>query len=226
MPTHATPHARPRLAAQPRAESQRKSEIRGLRRQGIVPATLFAHGAPQQIQVTAKAIQEHLRHHSQTGMLDLEVDGRPIPALIREMERDPVTGKVIHLGFQRIDLAEQIHAMVPITFMGEDHLTKENLVFERQLSEVDVVCQADHLPESITIDVTHMTAGTIIHASDLELPEGVALSKDGTTIVALVSRPFVPADVQAEMDAQDVERAELAVTNAQAAVDAEAAAAA
>jgi len=208
--------SRPRLAAQMRTSVRQKSALRQLRKQGMVPATLFAHGDPQQIQIPARALWDHLRHHSHSGVLDLELEGRVTPTLIRELERDPITGQVIHLGLQRVDLGEVVHATIPVTFVGEEHLVKEGLVLERQITEVDVTGRADQLPETLEIDVTLHNAGSIIHASDLHVPEGMQLGKtSGETVVARVTGASVPADLAAELDAQDAAHAQTAAAHAE-----------
>src|SRR4051812_35345145 len=129
---------RPRLKAEPRAGVHKKSALRTLRRSGQIPALVYGHGDPQPIQVSARELTDYLRHHAPGALVDLDVEGGATTALIRELDRDPITGAVIHLGFQRVDLRENIRAMVPLVFHGEDALIAEGLVFERQMSELEV----------------------------------------------------------------------------------------
>ncbi len=194
---------RPQLHAQPRQKSGRKSELRTMRRNGEIPASLFGHGDPENIRVSARELGDYLRHHTSGAMLELVVGKTKTPALIREMDRNPITGEVITLGFQRIDLREAIKASVPIIVTGEDALIAEGLVLARSMDQLEVHCRADALPEGITVDVSACTAGTTIRISDLQLPEGVETTKDAELPVLTVNEPHISADVAAALDAEE-----------------------
>lgn len=195
--------SRPQLNAEPRARSGKKSELRMMRHNGLIPASLFGHGEPENIRVDAKELKDYLRHHTSGGMLDLVIDGRPLPALIRELERNPLTGEVITLGFQRVDLRETIKASLPVLILGEEELIREGLVLTRTMDHVDVHCRADALPEGIPVDVSHCQAGDTIRIGDLNLPEGVEAHKDADLPVLSISGATVPADVAAALDAEE-----------------------
>lgn len=194
---------RSKITVQPRETAQRKSVLRELRQRGLVPGSLFGHGEPQSIQVSARALHDFLREHSAGALMDLDLGGQGSTAVIRSLERDPLTGHVIHLGLQRVDLAETIHAAVPVVFDGEEELIKEHLVLERQLDQIDVHGRADQIPESIHINLAGRQAGDLIHISDLQLGDGISATKDGTTIVARVSSPTVAPDVEAALQAEE-----------------------
>lgn len=196
-------HTRPQLTAEPRSAGAKKSELRTMRQNGLVPASLFGHGQPENIRVEARALSDHLRHHAQTGLVDLMINGRPTPALIRELERNPITGEVIALGFQRVDMRETLKTSVTIVVTGEEQLVNEGLVLNRSMEQVEVHGRADALPEAITLDVSHCQPGDTIRIGDLQLPEGVEATKDADLPVLTVSTPTIPADVAAALDAEE-----------------------
>jgi large subunit ribosomal protein L25 len=195
---------RPTLTAEPR-ERGRKSHLHSLRRDGIVPGSVFGHGDPELIQVPARSLKDYLRHHPPGGLLDVEVNGKRSTALIRELERDPLSGEVITLGLQRVNLRETIKASVPLQFVGEEALIANHLVFARQMSELEVSARADRLPEAIVIDVSEREAGDTIRIGDLQLPEGVEPTKDADLPVATVAHPKVDAETAAALDAEEAE---------------------
>lgn len=215
MPTQTRSH----IKAQTREAAPRKSALRELRQQGQVPGSLFGHGEPQNIQVSARELHDFLRHHSAGALMDLDLAGQDTTAVIRSLERDPLTGRVIHLGLQRVDLAETIHAAVPVVLEGEETLIKEQLVLERQLTEIDVHGRADQIPESFTLNVADRQAGDLIHISDLNLPQGITASKPEDTIVARVSRPTVSADVEAALQAEEAAHDALVASHTEAAAE-------
>jgi large subunit ribosomal protein L25 len=169
----------------------------------VIPASLFGHGEPQNIQVDGKELSEHLRHHAQGGLLELMLEGKATPALLREFDRNPVTGQVMTLGFQRVNLQETVKASLPIEIVGEDALVAEGLVLNRSLDHLDVHGRADALPESLTVDVSGFSAGHTVRIGDLTLPKGVETSKDADLPVLSIATPHISADVAAALDAEE-----------------------
>lgn len=205
--------SRPQLAAEPRVRGK-KSEIRQLRQSGRIPALVYGHGDPRTIKLQARTVAEYLRHHAAGGILELTLLGETTPVLIREIDRDPVSGHIIHLGFQRVDLRERLRASLPLEFIGEEALSQDHLVLQRQMSEFEVHARADLLPESIQVDVSGMTAGTIIRIADLQLPPGIEPTKDASVPVASITLATVPADVEAALEAEEAARAAIVAAHA------------
>lgn len=193
---------RERLTAARRNGVGKKSQLKTLRRSGQIPASLYGHGQPENIQISALSLQQHLQHHGLGALVDLDFEGRPCPTLIREVERDAVTGRILHLGFQRVDLREQVRATIPVVFEGEEDLIKEGWVLERQLSEIEVHGQADQIPEVLTVSIGAAHPGEAIHVGDLPLPRGMTAVREADAVVARISYPVVAADVRAELDAE------------------------
>jgi large subunit ribosomal protein L25 len=214
-------HTRPRIAAEPRSGSGRKSDLRALRRAGIIPGSVFGHGEPQKIQLSARALADFLRHHAAGGILDLELEGSANPALIREVDRHPVSGEVIHLGLQRVDMTETLRVVIPIHFIGEHDLIERDLVLQRQITEVEVHARADLLPETLEVDVSAAAEGDVIRVADLKLPEGLEVTNDRELPVATITTPSLPADVEAALDAEDAAHAAVHAANAEASEESE-----
>lgn len=209
MPTQ----ARPRIPAETRNRSARKSELRSIRAAGNVPAVLSGHGEPEMIQVPGKALQEFLRHHTPSAMAELSLNNQATPVLLREIERHPITGEIIHLDFRRVDLDETIKTTVPVAFHGADQLTQNGLVLQTNMAEVEVQARADALPEFLVVEVGQAHAGHPIHVSDLKLPAGVRVTADPTAVIASVTAPSVPAEVAAALDAEQTAHAQLVASH-------------
>jgi large subunit ribosomal protein L25 len=198
-------HARPTLTAEPRERSRRKSEVKNLRLNGQIPGSVFGHGEPENVKLSTKEVHEFLRHHHIGGILDLVLKGKPVPVLLREIDRHPLTGHVITVGLQRVNMQETLRTTVSIEFLGEDELIAEGLVFQRQMDALEVHGRADALPESIVVHLESFKAGDSIRVADLKLPEGVETTRDPELAVAIISLPSVPADVEAALDAEEAE---------------------
>src|SRR5438093_2269777 len=105
------------LRAEPRTEFRK--HVRRLRRQGIVPANIYGHGASRAIQTSLRALDHVLAHGGRTGIVSIAVDGSSETALLKEIQRDPRSGVILHVEFQAVSLEEEVTSVVPVSFIGE-----------------------------------------------------------------------------------------------------------
>jgi large subunit ribosomal protein L25 len=165
-----------------------KSKLKQLRAAGIIPGSLYGAGdAPVSIQVNAGSIGNYLNAHGSGALMDLNLDGQTTPVVLREVDRSPVKGDCIHVSFQRVPLTGEYFASIPLYFEGLEELVVEGYTLQTLLQSIELHGRADQLPERLTVDVKSYVAGDVIHASSIPLPEGVLLTRDGATAIAIVS---------------------------------------
>ena len=193
-----TQHLRPTILANTRPLDRGKGGLRSVRRAGLIPGSVYGHGETVSIQAGGKAVNEYLSAHSSGAVLDLDLDGLTTQVLLREVDRAGVTGAVLHVGFQRINLTEDIHASIPLRFEGEAALIRDGLVMQRLLDSVELRGRADLLPETLTVDMSQYQSGGTLTIGDIPLPSGVSLLKDGGVAAAVVSTPRAAANAVAE----------------------------
>ncbi|NCF32650.1 MAG: 50S ribosomal protein L25/general stress protein Ctc [Proteobacteria bacterium] len=114
-------------------------------------------------------------------VLDVAVDGKVQPAVIRDLQRNPASGRIQHIDFQRISADKEINVSVPLHFINEAACVGVKMsggTLTHNLTEVEITCLPANLPEFIEVDMLEVEAGSSVHLSDLKLQEGV-------TIVAL-----------------------------------------
>ena len=188
------------------------SEITGkatkrLRKQGIIPANIFGHHEESQaIQIDAVAFDRLLRDHKARSVIALRFpNAGSQTALIRHVQHEPRSGKIIHVDFFRVGLTEHIKARVPLHFVGEAPGVKdEGGVLLHLQDAIEVECAAQDIPEYIEVDVTPLTEiDSVIHVEDLKLPANVTLVEDPTEPVAKVvaTRAEVAAEAEGEVPA-------------------------
>jgi large subunit ribosomal protein L25 len=194
-----------------RREGVGKSVSRKLRAQGIVPAVYYGRGEdPIALTVNAKEIDTLLHAGGSSNVIvDLQVEGDATTdrkALIREIQRDPVAGNLLHLDFQHISLTERITVEVPIELVGVPTGVKDGGgILEHLLREVEVECLPTDIPSGITFDVSGLAIGDSLHVSDLSAP-GVEILTDGERTIATVVPPTVLEEAKpAEAEAGAVE---------------------
>ena len=163
-----------------------------LRKAGIIPANIFGHQeASQPVQIDAIAFDQLVRAHRATGIIALRQPGNGATqtVLIRHVQHDPRSGKIIHVDFFRVSLTERITSKVPLHFVGEAPAVKlEGGVLLHLMDALDVECEAGDLVEYVEVDVTPLTEiDAILHAGDVKLPTSYTLLTDPKEGIAKVA---------------------------------------
>ncbi|MCB1064214.1 MAG: 50S ribosomal protein L25 [Verrucomicrobiae bacterium] len=187
----------PTLKANKREESG-TNVSRRLRREGIVPAVVY--GAAQRtyaVQVDARQFGDVLREQSSGNfLLNLEIEGaeeKTKLAMVQSIQKNPLTGDLIHIDFQAVKANETIHASLPVELLGTSVGVKGGGVLEHQLHSIEVHCRPANLPERLELDISALQIGDALHVSDLVMPEGVETHVDGEVVVVIITEPRVAA---------------------------------
>ncbi|HUV04805.1 MAG TPA: 50S ribosomal protein L25 [Armatimonadota bacterium] len=187
------------LSSKTRADF-RKSETKRLRREGHLPATVYGRGEESKaITVPAADLTQILRTPGgRLSLIDLKVDGKGSkahPVLIQEIQRDPITNKVLHVNFHRVSMDEPVQASVPIILLGAAPGTKQGGILEQFTRELEVRALPDHIPTHIDVDVSSLELGDAVHVREVSIPEGVGLIGPlGDNVVAVVRMPIVQVE--------------------------------
>ncbi len=163
-----------------------------LRKAGIIPANIFGHKEESQaVQVEALAFEALKRAHGATGIITLRLSGskRAQTALVRRVQRDPRSGKILHIDFSRVSLTERITMRVPLRFVGEAPGVKaEGGVLLHLLDALEVECTASDIVEFIEVDVSSLTEiDSMLHAENVQLPANFTLITDPKEGIAKVA---------------------------------------
>src|SRR5688572_31953666 len=171
-----------------------KGPARRLRRNGAVPAILYGGAAPQAIAVDPKNVLRIIHgHEGTTQLLTLKMDGEggARMAVIREMQFDPVSERLLHLDLQEVSADRAITVRVAVHPVGEAIGVKDTKgILSLVLHELEVSCLPRNIPERIDADVTSLAIGDVLTVGDLRPPEGVRIINDPGQAVATVSPPM------------------------------------
>ena len=158
-----------------------KGASRRLRRNvSMVPAVIYGGDkAPQSISLLAKDLAKLLENEAAfSHVLSLDVAGTKENVLIKALQRHPAKGFVLHADFVRVVAGQKLSAHVPLHFINEATsvgVKQQGGEVSHTISEVEVSCQPQDLPEFIEVDLAKVEVGQIVHLSDLKLPKGVEL---------------------------------------------------
>lgn len=174
--------------------SSGKNANRKLRAAGRIPAVVYGGGRPSvSIELGERALRDLLRKTSHEGrifLLKLGSTGQSRHALIRDIEVDPISRKVIHVDFQRVVMDQPIRVTVPVHLTGTPVGVKvEGGLLDFVTRELHVECLPDKIPSELVVDVSNLHTGQHIEASQLPLAEGVVLVEEGSRVVVSVAGP-------------------------------------
>lgn len=180
-----------------------KGGARTLRREGKVPAILYAKGeTPVNLAITEKEITlEYLKGGFFSKIVSITEGSKTFHALPKAIQLHPVTDRVEHVDFLKVDAKSQIHVFVPVRFRNQEKSIglKRGGVLNVVRHDLELVCTPNNIPQLIEIDVTEVNIGESIHISHVKLPEGVRS--------AITSRDFTIATIAGRSTKDDAEGA-------------------
>ena len=174
-------------------ESFGKGAARKIRAVGMVPAVIYGHGTKPQ-HVTLPAHQLGLILRKANAVLDLDIAGKSQLALVKDVQRDPVLRIIEHIDLVVLRKGEKVQVEVNVHVVGE---AAPGTALEQEAHVLLIEASAISIPESLSVSVEGLEAVSHVYASQIELPEGVALIADPETLVVSV---VVPTVSQTEVD--------------------------
>jgi large subunit ribosomal protein L25 len=204
------------LQAEPR--SVLGKHVRRLRREGIVPANIYGHGPSRAIQAPLRSLEHVLAHGGRTGIIAIAVDGESQTALMKDVQRDPRSGKILHIEFRAVSMEEEVTSVVPLRFVGESTaVTKLDGILTHPRSEVHITARAGDLPDVIEVDISGLDElNAAIHVSDLPPSTRYKIVDPPEEVLAMVQPPKVEAEEVVEAVEAAAEEAEGAGPTAEA----------
>ena len=172
-----------------RRERTGTSEARRLREAGRIPSVLYGHGTePVHLSFDARTFSELAAHGGIHGLITLTLNGKKSDtAMVREVQRHPVSHKIAHVDLQRVSAHEAVHAKVPLATVGAARGVKDFAgVMEVLVHEIEVEGPVDELPDRVEVDVSELGIHQHATAAEVKLPKNFKLLTPPDTIVVSV----------------------------------------
>ena len=170
-----------------------KGASRALRRDGRVPAVVYGDKKePLSVHVEEKLLAKMLSTgHFMNTVVMIEVGGKPNRTLPKDVQFHPVTSRPVHVDFLRIGEHSEVKVNVPVAFLNEEASPglKRGGVLNVVRHDLELVCDAAHIPDQIEIDLTGLDIGDSVHISQVSLPKGVksAIDDRDFTVITVVA---------------------------------------
>jgi large subunit ribosomal protein L25 len=191
------------LTIEPREASHSRA-TRRLRREGRVPGVLYGRGdEPLAFSVDARELRHAM--HGSGAVLELSGDGTgSTAAVLKETQRHPVRGDVLHVDLLRVDLNQPIHATVTLHIAGNEDApgVREGGVLEQVVRELNVEALPSELPDAIELDVSGMQINDTATIAQVTPPAGVTLLDDPEMVVVSLSPPRLEVEPEEELETE------------------------
>ena len=198
-----------------RTGTNKAREIRNV--DGMVPAIVYGDeketlNIKLKLNELTKASENELFY---TQVLLINTEGKEEKVVLKELQRDPAKGKFLHADFQRVSSKTKLKVIIPVNFVNEEECAGVKVdggVVAKTIREIEIMCLAGNIPESIDVDIENLNLGDSIRLTEISLPEGSeipGLTDETDQMVVSVNAPkAVEEDPIVEEDLEDGEVAE------------------
>jgi len=176
---------------------------RRLRRDGWVPGVIYSDGGTARtVSLPKHEFEQMLRHHaSEHVMIKIQIDnGAEESVLLKEVQHNALSGSVVHVDMQKVDMNKKLRVEVPVELVGEaEGVRTQGGVLDHLLHHVQIECFPADIPEEICVDVTELKLGETLTIKDIKIGSAkYSILMDADVGVASVSLPKVVEEPVAE----------------------------
>jgi large subunit ribosomal protein L25 len=180
---------------------ERTEKPKKVRKEGFTPGVIYGEGIEKGISIKFEMnkLKQQLNSSFKNAKVNLKLGDQNKFCIIKDFQREPVSGKIIHLDFQAVSADEIIKLKVPIVYNGLTALESRRLVLQINNSELEIEGKVKSLPESIFVDVGAKKLGDKININDLDLAGDIKVHESIDEILAVVIAPkeFVEENAEA-----------------------------
>lgn len=182
-----------------------KGVARRLRFSGKIPAVIYSEGKSALLTLAPEEVEKVL--HSASGentLINLQITGEKKDtsdsgehvAILRDFQKDPITGKILHADLFEISMTEAISIMVHVEVIGETPIgvKTDNGALQHNMREIEIRCLPTLIPDHIQVDASALEVGQSIHVKDIPVAEGITLLADPNLVVVSVTAAIAAAE--------------------------------
>jgi large subunit ribosomal protein L25 len=162
---------------------------RRMRREDQIPAVVYGQGmSPVAVTIARRDLRIALSGSAgMNTVLDLQIEGKTFPAIVKDMQRHPVRRTVAHVDFLQVNLNEEIVVAIPVRIEGEAKAVLQGGgLVDPAVDTIEVSTTPRNIPDEIVIDITDMTMDSVITLGDITLPKGVTAVADADLPIVTV----------------------------------------
>ena len=196
-----------------RRESLGKGPARQSRMAGNIPAVVYGPEVePIPVAIDERSFRSAIKASgSLSSIISLDVEGKTNKVVLREIQRDPITSRILHMDFHAISMTKPLHISIPIRFEGTPRGVKtDGGIMQITMRDLDITCLPSDIPEALVLDVEDLGIGESIHVSSVSIDKVTILSPEQRTIVVIAAPTVVKVDEPTEAELEEAAEAEAA----------------
>jgi len=187
------------------------------RNEGFVPGVLYGRdNQGQPVKIDASALRRIISRMGSSAIFDAEYGGKPRLIMLKEVQNEPVSGRVLHVDLFEISADEAITTTVPLVAVGIEGIVGGGML-QQMMNELQISCLPKFVPKSIEYDVSGMHTGQALYVSDLKVGDEIEVLTPAEEMVANI---IEPKSVVEESEGEEAEEAKEGAASADAAVGA------
>ena len=169
-------------------EVSTKGYVNQIRRDGFVPGVLYSREMEPIIFTVPELSLNKVVYTTEMHLVDLKIgDDESIKCILKDVQFDPVTDRIIHVDFQAITVGQVIQVQVPLNITGSAIGVKHGGKLNQNLHKLDVECLPKNIPSHLDIDITKLDIGDSVLIKDLEFENITLLNPEDTSVVAVMA---------------------------------------
>ena len=185
-------------------EAHKRSIKTALRKTGFVPAVVYGFKTESTpIAVNAKELEKTIRTEGRNAILTLDVEGKNVNAVLKEVQKDPVKGSLIHLDFLAVSMRQELEVDVPIVVTGTSVGVKEGGVLQQPIREIKVSAKPNDIPENIEVDITALGIGDTLSVGEIRDKGAYTILNEDEDVLVTVSAPVSEEELEADLEAAE-----------------------
>ncbi|MFA7419537.1 MAG: 50S ribosomal protein L25 [Melioribacteraceae bacterium] len=162
-----------------------KGVVNQARRNGTVPGIYYTKGSEPISLFVAESSLKPLVYTSETHLVNLQVEDQELKSILKNVQFDPVTDRIIHCDFLGISADKEIEIEVPIAIEGQARGVKDGGIVSVSMHKLPVACLPAFIPEHITLNISDLGLGQAIHVKDIKLENARILHPDEVIVVSI-----------------------------------------
>ena len=194
-----------KIEVKKRELSSKKSFVKDLRNNGDIPGVYYSHDSKKSLpfSVSESVLHEALKADSQ--VYKINVGGKSRDVIIKSVQYHPISEKMIHIDLYGVRMDTMITIKVPMLFTGQSIGVKEGGVLNQNLTEIEITCLPNNIPQNIEVDITDLNIGDAIRLEQLKVSEGIQLVGELDLLIASVT---MPSKVEETVEESEIDLAE------------------
>ena len=165
-----------------------KKSTKALRNNGLVPCVVYGGAQNVHFSATTQAFRD-LIYTNEFRIASVNVDGKSVNAIIKDVQFHPITDKIMHIDFLELVENKKLITQIPITLVGAPKGVKVGGVLMQKIRKVKVKTTPSNLSSSINVDVAHLDLGKSIRIRDIKVSEEIEIMNAGGIPIASVEVP-------------------------------------